>query len=258
VYSVRSFETAFVEGAPGPEFFWMSEWGKTFPLSFQMLLICGGGRNILVNTGPTKELIPIINNVWTTALGEKCRLEEKINPEDALKKIGLKPEDISFVIVTPFQHYAMGNVDMFKNAQICLSKKGWIDFMSPTYKDSPFEVKDWCIPPRILNYLMFEGWEKIRLLEDEDEILPGLSIFWSGGHHRSSMTIKVKSNKGMVLASDSYFMLENIEKNIPIGITESVFECFDAYKRVKKEADIIIPLYDKNNFVRYKDGIISE
>jgi glyoxylase-like metal-dependent hydrolase (beta-lactamase superfamily II) len=258
MYSVKSFEVAFVEGAPGPEFFWMSEWGNTFPLSFQMLLIRGNGKNIIINTGPTLELVPVINDAWGKILGEKCLIQPKIHPVDALSSEGLKPEQIDFVIVTPFQHYAMGNVDKFKNAHICLSKKGWIDFMAPEYGDSPFEVKDWCIPPRILNYLMFEGWEKLRLLEDEDEILPGLSVFWSGGHHRSSMTVKIKSNSGTVCASDSYFVLENVEKNIPIGITESVFECFDAYKRVRKEADIIIPLYDKNNFVRHKDGIISE
>lgn len=257
-YSVKSFEVAFVEGAPGPEFFWMSEWGKTFPLSFQMLVIQGGDKNIIVNTGPTKEIIPAMNDVWRKALGEKCQLQVKIDPVDALKTLGLKPEDINFVIITPFQHYSMGSIDKFKNANVCLSKKGWIDYMAPEYKDSPFEVHDWCIPPRILNYLMFEGWDKIKLLEEEDEILPGLTTFWSGGHHRSSMCIKIETTKGIVIASDTFFVLENVEKNIPIGITESVFESFDCHRRVKKEADIIIPLYDKNNFVRHKNGVIAE
>ena len=255
-YSIKTIEVGSAPGAPGPEFFWMRKWNQVFTLSFQMLVIQGNGKNILVNTGLTKEIIDDMNLVWSNSLGEQCQLKISRDPIQALKDLGIKPEDIDYIIATPLKHYALGNIDKFKNAKICLSKKGWIDCMAPKYKGTLLDAREWSVPDRILKYLFFEAWDRLILLEDNHKILSGIETFWSGGHHRSSICVKIKTKKGNVIASDTFFKLENVEQNIPIGITENVFECLDCYKRVREEGDIIIPLYDEDNFLRFKDGII--
>jgi hypothetical protein len=58
------------------------------------------------------------------------------------------------------------------------------------------------------------------------------------------MAYVIDSAKGRVLASDSFFKYENVEKMIPLGIMESLEECMQAYERIVKEADILLPLYD--------------
>jgi hypothetical protein len=96
----------------------------------------------------------------------------------ALASIGIKPEDVDYVLITPLQAYATANIHLFKNAQICLSKRGWIeDFHAEKF---PMHVpREFRIPYEPLHYMMFEGNEKLRLLEDEDEIMPGLRAFWA-------------------------------------------------------------------------------
>ena len=163
---------------------------------------------------------------------------------------------MTHVLLTPLQAYATANIHLFPNAQICLSKRGWIeDFHAPKF---PMHVpRDLRIPDEALRYLMFEGNEKLRLLEDEDEIVPGIRAFWAGVHHRSSMAYVIKTAKGGVLVSDAFFKYGNVERMEPLGIMESMEECFRTYERVRREADIIIPLYDPEVLARHQNGIVA-
>lgn len=251
--SIKIYEVAYIKGAPGPQIFWMSDWNNKYKLSFQIMLIRGGEKNILINTGLTDELLPEVNSIWTKHAGESGELIKTNDVQEILGNESMKPDDIDYVIITPFQHYTMGKVDIFKNAKICLSKKGWIDFHVPKYN---LEPREFTIPFRILNYLISDGWEKMKLLEDESFVLPWLSTFWCGCHHRSSISIKIKTENGTIIVTDSFFKLKNIEDNIPIGIAENIYECLDAYSRIKEEADLVISLYDSDNFLRFENGVV--
>jgi hypothetical protein len=50
--------------------------------------------------------------------------------------------------------------------------------------------------------------------------------------------------------------LENVIRDHPIGICENLQEALVAYERVRRSADVIVPLYDPANFVRFPDGRI--
>ena len=98
---------------------------------------------------------------------------------------------------------------MIRNAAIGISRRGWIeDFQAPFYDlHVPRHLR---IPPEVNNYLQNEGWEKLRLLADEEEIMPGLSVFWAGVHHRSSMAVSIDTERGKLIVTDSFFKYGNI------------------------------------------------
>ena len=235
---------------PGPEVYWMSNWDKWETLYFWMVVIRGGGKNIIINTGPPKDLAPL-NAAWKEAIDERSQMirQDEDRPETALARIGLKPGDIDCVLITPLQAYATGNIPLFTNARICLSKRGWIeDFHAPKY---PMHIpRKLRIPDDVLHYLDIEAPDKLRLLDDECEVLPGIRAFWTGVHHRSSMAYVIDSTKGRILVSDSFFKYDNVEKMVPLGIMESLDECMRAYDRIKREADLLLPLYDPQVPVR--------
>jgi glyoxylase-like metal-dependent hydrolase (beta-lactamase superfamily II) len=155
----------------------------------------------------------------------------------------LKPGDIDHVLITPLQAYATGNIPLFTNAEICLSKRGWIeDFQAPKYNmHIPRKLR---IPDDVLHYLEITAPARLHLLEDEEEVLPGIRAFWTGVHHRSSMAYVIDTAKGPVVVSDCFFKYRNVESMIPLGIMESLEECMRAYERIRKEAGILLPLYD--------------
>jgi glyoxylase-like metal-dependent hydrolase (beta-lactamase superfamily II) len=169
--------------------------------------------------------------------------QDSERPGAALASVGLKPGDIDHVLITPLQAYATGNIPLFTNAEICLSKRGWIeDFQAPKYHmHIPRKLR---IPDDVLRYLEITAPDRLRLLEDEEEVLPGIRAFWTGVHHRSSMAYVIDTANGHVLVSDCFFKYKNVENMVPLGIMESLEECMRAYERIRKEAGILLPLYD--------------
>ncbi len=71
------------------------------------------------------------------------------------------------------QIYATANIPLFKKAKICIGRRGWIeDYFAPKF---PMHVpRHLRVPDDVMKHLLFEARDRIRLLEDEDEIVPGV------------------------------------------------------------------------------------
>lgn len=241
---------------PGPELYWMNNFDEWFPLTFQSILIEGHGVVALVNTGPAEDLEPM-NAGWASFLGEKARMQRGEGEFilDQLASHDVRPEDVTHVILTPLQLYTVSNVLAFPNAEICIAKRGWVHFH--TTHEHPHDNRSTSIPDEILVELVTTAWPRVRLLEDEDEIAPGLRTWWSGGHHRASLVVEADTDQGVVAISDSYFYLRNVTEDVPLGINENMYEVLDTYARVRRTADIVVPLYDPANFERFPEGRIT-
>lgn len=239
---------------PGPELFWMSDWDVWHPLVFQAVLIRGDGVTALVNTGPALDLGPM-NRHWVAMLGERAPLRREPGQfiVEALAAHGVTPSDVTHVILTPLQLYTVSNVPLFDRAQICLSKRGWVHFH--TTHEHPHDNRGTSLPDDVLVHLVTDAWSRVRLLESEDEIVPGLRTWDCGVHHRASLVVEADTRRGVAAISDAYFYLENVERSHPIGITESITEAQATYARVRRTADVILPLYDPKNLQRFPDGL---
>ena len=240
---------------PGPELFWMSEWDRWFPLSFNVVLIRGEGVTALVNTGAPADLGPL-NEIWASILGPRARYEREPGEtvEAALASAGVRPDDVTHVIVTPFQLYSTAGIPLFRNARICLSRTGWTHFH--TTHDHPHDNRWTSFSPEVLVHLVTDAWDRVRLLADDDEVVPGLRTWWAGTHHRASLAVEIDSTAGTVVASDAFFHYENVEDNRILGINESMYEALACYERTRRVADHIVPLYDPKVFDRYPGGVI--
>jgi glyoxylase-like metal-dependent hydrolase (beta-lactamase superfamily II) len=256
-YSVQAFNTGTF-WVPGPEVYWMERWNTREEMNLIIYLVRGAGRNILINTGPPRDL-SVINSAWTHSLGYPeaaiTRTEVQL-PQNILLSQGLRPEDIDTVIVTPLQAYATANIHLFRNARICISRKGWIeDFQAPYYHlHVPRHLR---IPPEVNDYLQNQGWEKLRLLADEEEICDGLRVFWAGVHHRSSLAVCIETAKGTVLITDSFFKYGNIEQCRYLGVMESMMEADATWARIRREGQIVASIYDPEVFTRHPNGTIA-
>lgn len=256
-YSIQAFNggTFWI---PGPEVYWMENWNQREEMNALIYLVRGGGKNILINTGPPQDL-SVINAAWLNFFGypeaQIARTEEQ-RPQNILLSEGLAPEDISLVLVTPLQAYATANIPMFRNATIGISRRGWIeDFQAPYYHlHVPRHLR---IPPEVNHYLQNEGWEKVRLLGDEEEVLPGIRVFWAGVHHRSSMAVAIETEKGTAIITDCFFKYGNIEKGRYLGVMESMMEADATWARIRREADFYASIYDPEVFARYPGGKLA-
>jgi len=244
--------------APGPLSIYMGawdlvEWGPHF-----IYLLQGGGHTILVHTGLPQDPkdMEILNTACRSAYPDNWFRPDRVwPPQQVLTKVGVKPEDVDTILIISIGAYSTGNIELFPNADVYMSRLGWIDFIAP--ERPPAYARQVIFTDATLTYLVTKGWKRLHLLGDEEEVLPGIKMFWVGCHHRGSMAVSIQTKKGRVVISDSIFKYENWEPGVPIGVLENIFECQDALERVRKEADIVIPKHDSRVLERYPDGIIA-
>ena len=254
-YSVQVLQVGRQEML-GACIFYMERFDVWEQFIFTMIVIRGEGKTVVINSGLPKDL-SILDPFWDTWPGEKkVEVNEEERPENALKAAGVDPAKVDILILSPLVYYATGNLDLFPNAQICLLRKGWADFHAPThrYLDG---MRETCVPSNVLTHMVTDYWPRIRLLEDEDEILPGIRTFFGGVHHRSSMCVSIDTPKGKVLFSDSFFKFRNVEENIPVGYVENIEEAFLTYERARRESKLLIPAFDPEIFNRYPGGVVA-
>ena len=244
----------------GPEVFWMSHWDEILPLAFNVTLIQGNGITALVNSSPpddtakVEEAFPQMRYLHDEPRGDLHR-EPEHYITGALATVGLTPDDITHVLLTPLEMYTTGTLDKFTNAQICIAKRGWVHFH--TTHDHPHDSRWRSFPQHILVDLVTDSWDRVRLLEDEDEIAPGLRTWWSGAHHRESIVVECDTEVGTVAISDSFFYYENVEDGMLLGLCENMYEALACNERVLATAQHIVPIHDPKVFDRYPDGMIA-
>lgn len=254
-YRVRVLPVGSVE-VPGPEIFWMSGWETWHTLSINVVLLQGGGHTVLVNSGAPEDLSPI-SEVWTNLLGDRAAYRRA--PEQGivaqLAEAGVRPAEVTHLVLTPLQLYTTGGVPLFDNAQICLSRRGWVHFH--TTHQHPHDNRWTSISRDVLVHLVTEAWDRVRLLADEDEIVPGVRTWFAGHHHRASIAVEADTTAGTVVASDAFFYYENVEDDVPLGISEDMYEGLACFARTRRVADHILPLYDPKVFQRYPGGLVA-
>lgn len=255
VYSVQVLQVGHQELRP-PIVYYLEKYDGWESFITTMVLVRGAGKTVVINSGLPGDL-SILEPYWSTwPMERKWQVSEEEKPASALRKLGVDPLNVDYLIVTPLQYYATGNIDLFPRAKICLLKRGWADFHVPShgYYDS---MRPLIIPYDILARLVTDDWHRLQLLEDEDEILPGLKTSFAGVHHRSSLLVQVETARGTAIFSDCFFKFRNIEENIPIGAVENIDECYHTYQRIRHLAKLLIPMFDPELFIRYPGGVVA-
>ena len=198
-YTIRSLETGRFALDGGAMFGVVPKvlWQKTNPadelnritLALRVLLLEGNNRYILVDTGIGHKF----NAKQETIFGIDHRHS---NLENSLNELGLKPTDITDVILTHLHFDHAGGatclkeeqvVPTFPNAQYYVQRKNWEWANNPTEKDRASYLKENFIP------LMESG--QLKLLEDEGEILPDIYPWLSNGHTVGQQLIRISDGQ---------------------------------------------------------------
>ncbi len=258
-YSVRVLSVGESK-IDGPDVFWRQRQGEVLPLAFNVTLIRGEGIVALVNTSPPEDDaevragFPRMRYLHDAPAGDLVRGPAQ-RIDGALASAGLTVDDVTHVLLTPLELYTTGTLGRFRRATICLAKRGWIHFHT-THEH--FHDARWRSFPRaVLVDLVTDSWDRVRLLEDEDEVVPGLRTWWSGAHHRESIVVEVDTAVGTVAISDSFFYYENVEDGQLLGLCENMYEALECNARVLRTARHIVPIHDPKVFERYPDGVIA-
>ena len=151
------------------------------PITLCIYCIRTAGRNILVDAGcDTMPGYPL----W-----------DFVSPAQAIREIGLSPDEITDVVITHAHHDHIDGLRHFRNATVHISH-------------GAYEKGKKYIPPTL----------SVALLEEEVLLAPGIRMREWGGHAKGSSVVEITDGAHIhVLAGDECYTQENIVQKRPTG-----------------------------------------
>src|SRR3954454_20471905 len=165
---------------------------------YQIPIVCylvqtGDGKNILIDSG-LPEIMP----------EEEKDFENGQDVIEQLASIGLKPDDIDTVISTHYDIDHAGRHAAFTRAHYVVQRVHHLDAASnPRYADTRAQ---WDQP-----------MERIRLVEGDTELLPGLDLIETSGHVPGHQSVLVRLSKtgAILLPIDAVPFSEGFTRDEP-------------------------------------------
>jgi N-acyl homoserine lactone hydrolase len=223
--------------------FWsLSKAEGTVEVPILAYLIKGGKENILIDTGfrDAARCTDVIK------LGpHKTRPEWSM--ENQLKNHGVAIEDIKKVIITHIHYDHVGQCELFKNAEFIIQKIELAAAATP--KARHIEIGGAALFYDRMDVAMFVDklWPQVDLIEGEEEIIPGVRcVPFFNSHTPGSQAVYVDlGDKTAACIGDICRNVKlNIEEQIPPGIYYDLESMQTALRRLKCDADIILPTHD--------------
>jgi glyoxylase-like metal-dependent hydrolase (beta-lactamase superfamily II) len=242
----------------GPEVYWMSNWDGWETLSFYVVLVQGHGRRLLINTGISRpnELLDSLWVQYTGAPRAAMRLDRDVL--DVLRDRGTPPDSITDIVLSPLQAYSVSNVPAFPNAAIHILRSGWAAFHAPPGLPADHTQSRECAIPRdVLIHLVCDAWPRLHLLDEEDQIAPGITSFFAGVHHPESIAVTISTAAGPVTWTDGIFKLGNLENSQAVGLTRSLAESAALERRLRQIGGTVLPAFDDTLLDIYPGGHVA-
>ena len=209
---------------------------RKLDIAMLVWLVRGDGRNILVDSGFHRE-----------QFFKQWHVTDYVKPSEALKRVGLKPGDITDVVITHMHWDHADGMDLFPNARIWIQKDELQYYAGEAWQSK--RTRGGIDPDDVLMAVRLNTQGRMGLVNgDAQEILPGVTCYTGGRHTYASQYVGVSTAAGIVvLASDNMYLWENLEKHVPIAATldaESNLRAQDRMKQLAASPGLVIPGHD--------------
>jgi glyoxylase-like metal-dependent hydrolase (beta-lactamase superfamily II) len=217
---------------------------RRMDIAMMIWLIKGQGHTILFDAGFYREQFM---KQWKPADYQR--------PDAAIAVAGLKPEDITDVIISHIHWDHADGFDLFPNAKIWIQKEELEYYAGEAWQGHARTAAD---PDVLLSLVKWNTMGKVNLVNgDAQEIFPGITAYIGGKHTWQSQYITVNTGAGtVVLASDNVYMYENLEKHVAIAATLDEASNLRTQDRMKKQASserLILPGHDPAIMTGFKE-----
>jgi len=204
------------------------------PMDYFIWVLRRGDEVILVDTG------------YDTAEAKNRDRPIRMDPAEALAPLGIKPENITTVIVTHLHYDHAGGLHLFPNATLHMQAAEMAFATGPCMCHDtlrmPFTADHVCEAVKRL----YAG--KVVFHDGDAQVAEGVTVHCIGGHSRGLQCVRVLTDVGwMVLASDAAHYYENFmaQKPFPIVVDlQNMLDGFATLKQLASAPNLIIPGHD--------------
>lgn len=242
-YEVYAIRYATMPDFPAAELVSGADRARKLDIAMMIWLVRGDGHNILVDSG-----------FYHERFFKDGKIKDFIKPSDALTRFGLKPEDITDIVITHMHWDHADGIDLFPKARIWIQKEELEYYAGEAWETK--DTSDGIDAHDVLELVKINTEGRVGLVHgDAQEILPGLTCYTGGKHTYQSQYVGVNTIGGtVVLASDNMYLYENMERHVPIATTldaASNLRAQDRMKRLAMRPEWVIPGHDPALFDRF-------
>ncbi|MCY6381152.1 N-acyl homoserine lactonase family protein [Hoeflea prorocentri] len=168
------------------------------------------------------------------------------HPVEALKVLGIRPEDIDTIIITHLHYDHAGGLDEFPNAVFHLQSAEMAFATGPCMCHGtlrmPYTAQHVC---QMIHHV-YSG--RVIFHDGEGIVAPGITLHHIGGHSRGLQSVQIKTASGhLCLASDASHYYENFISQKPFPIVDSIADMHNGWQTIQSLAshrDLVIPGHD--------------
>jgi len=221
---------------PKARFTHFRNWNEPLTITYFAFCLKSKDGAILIDTGLADP-----DWVWKhRKLKLVSKPEERI--ENALKNIGVEPQDIKTVILTHLHWDHCSNNTLFKNAQFIVQKREMIHALSPLPTQKAIYGWGGDDSPPFLQMA-----SSYRIIDGDFHVADGVDLVLIPSHTPGIQGVMVQGEKKRYfLASDSLPLYENFESGfVPSGVNTSLEDYYRSYARIEAlGVDEILPGHD--------------
>jgi glyoxylase-like metal-dependent hydrolase (beta-lactamase superfamily II) len=184
----------------------------------------------------------------------KKNVADFTRPDRAIERLGIKPEDVTDIIVTHMHWDHADGVDLFPKARVWIQQDEYAYYTGAAWQ--PGGKAGGIEPDDVLMLVKLNIAGRLRLVDgDAREIIPGVTVYTGGRHTFASQFVGVNTKAGRaVIASDNLYLYENLDKHVPIAQTfdaKANLAAQDRMKQIATSPRLIVPGHDPDVFVRF-------
>jgi glyoxylase-like metal-dependent hydrolase (beta-lactamase superfamily II) len=211
-------------------------------MDYFLWAITGDGGPIVVDAG------------FTPDTARRRGREVVADPIEVLAALDVDAATVADVVLTHLHYDHSGHLAAFPRARFWVQDEE-MAFWTGRYA-ARGEIGRIVEPPDIVELvrLNFEG--RVRFVDGDNEMAPGITLHRVGGHAPALQVVRVETGGGpVVLASDATHFYENLEADHPFSIVHSLPAMYAAFDRLRELAGgddgRIVPGHDPLVLERY-------
>jgi glyoxylase-like metal-dependent hydrolase (beta-lactamase superfamily II) len=186
---------------------------------------------------------------------DRERLGSSVPTTDLLAREGVAPEDVDTLVLTHlhFDHYL--NAARFPRARVIVNRREFEYVMSPRNRRA---LPRSSFPREVFAWLVDEAWDRLELVDGEQEVLPGVRVIETGGHSPGHQIVVVETGSGpVVIPGDEIYLHANLDEDIPIGYYHDFERVSAAMDLLRELGGHLLPAHDPAVLSRYPSGLVA-
>lgn len=230
-------------------FFFREPSTDTVTLHFYLWVILGGPHPVVFDTG------------FSAEDAQRREARNWVSPAEMVRRVGVNPTEVPVALISHLHWDHWDGYQFFPGATFWMQREElafWTGFAGQHAHYRMFAE-----PGPLADLVRLNYGGRVRLVEGDTCVLPGITAHFVGGHTAGLQVVSVETAKGtVVLTSDASHFYRNIERRDPVQIITSLpqmLQGFDLIDRLAGSPARVVTGHDPDvarRFDEVEPGII--